>query len=472
MENSLLNTIKSYFSEEVLQQLSSAFGEDKEQVRQGINVSIPSLLLGLQRQDEAGLSSVLGKAKDLFHAWGFGGEAPAPSAGNTAPENVALQSSNLINSIFGDKLSSVVTGLTNFLGVKSTSISGLLGASLPAVISSITKNGQSWDVSAVRGLLDDNKQGFLDALPGGLGLAAFGESLGSTIKDNVSELNPLIGKDFTDKTTELVPDPSVVLTPDPSPVITPEATPVVPIEKPLMREEPVRQATPPPQQPVYVEEEKKGAGLWWLLIPIAILALWFLFGKGCKGDPDKAVVTPTTDTLTVTDPNAVQTVVPSNDLTTRTEVDVPLSDGRTIHAYASGIEESLINFLRTDYGTWTDDQLKEKWFDFDNLNFETGTANVVPESKVQLENIALILQEFPQAKIKVGGYTDRTGDEAINKRLSQQRADAVKNFLAEKGLGAQVVGAEGYGSEFATVDAGASDAERAKDRRVAVSVRK
>jgi len=118
------------------------------------------------------------------------------------------------------------------------------------------------------------------------------------------------------------------------------------------------------------------------------------------------------------------------------------------------------------------EQLKDKWFDFDNLNFETGTANITQDSEQQLHNIAAILGLFPDAKIKIGGYTDKTGDEAINKRVSQQRADAVKDYLTRQGLGSQVLDAEGYGSEFATVPSNATDRERAKDRRVAISVRK
>ncbi len=457
MENSLLNTIKSYFTDEVIQQLSTAFGEDKDQVKQGIHVAIPSILLGLQHQDQTGLTGILDKAKGLFGAWGMSSNDNANVDNTQSPDNVALQSGNLINSIFGDKLSSVVNGLTNFLGVKNSSISGLLGASLPAVMSAITNGGQNWDSNAIRSLLNENKSGFLDALPGSLGLTAFGDATGAKADSVVDTLNPLIGKDFQN-------------TPASSKVE--EHVPVVPIEKSQVRTEPVH-ATPPPSQPVYVEEEKKGAGYWWLLIPIILLLLWFVFGKGFKGDSDKVVITDSSaNNVVLSDPNAVQTQVPSNDLVTRTQVEVPLSDGRNLRGYASGIEESLVKFLRTDYTTWTDDQLKDKWFDFDNLNFETGTATVVPESQEQLDNLVLILQEFPDAKIKIGGYTDRTGDEALNKRLSQQRADAVKNYIESKGLLGRVTGAEGYGSEFATVDAGATDEERARDRRVAVSVRK
>ena len=457
MENSLLNTIKSYFSDEVIQQLSTAFGEDKEQVKQGVHVAIPSILLGLQGQNETALSGILDKAKGLFSAWGLSHPDTLQDDQVQSPDNVALQSGNLINSIFGDKLNSVVNGLTNFLGVKNSSISGLLGASLPAVMSAITNGGKNWDVQSIRSMLNENKNGFLDALPGSLGLAAFGDIVGTKSTTLVDNLNPLIGKDFKNTSATNTIEENI---------------PTVPIENTQIHTQPVN-ATPPPQQPLYVEEEKKGAGYWWLLIPIILLLLWFVFGKGCKGNSDDNVVTDsTTNNVALTDPNAVQTQVPSNDLVSRTQIEVPLSEGKTLRGYASGIEESLVNFLRTDYTTWTDDQLKDKWFDFDNLNFETGTAKVVPESQQQLDNLVLILQEFPDAKIKIGGYTDRTGNESFNKQLSQQRADAVKNYIESKGLVGRVTGAEGYGSEFASVDANASDAERARDRRVAVSVRK
>jgi outer membrane protein OmpA-like peptidoglycan-associated protein len=63
------------------------------------------------------------------------------------------------------------------------------------------------------------------------------------------------------------------------------------------------------------------------------------------------------------------------------------------------------------------------------------------------------LKAYPKTKIKIGGYTDKKGDEAANKKLSKSRALAVKAALETAGVGKQVVGAEGYGSEFAKADA-------------------
>ena len=116
---------------------------------------------------------------------------------------------------------------------------------------------------------------------------------------------------------------------------------------------------------------------------------------------------------------------------------------------------------------------KNTWFDFDNVNFETGSAVITPESQRQLQNIVAILKAFPDASIKIGGYTDKTGDEPANMKLSQARAEAVGKALKDNGISnTQLTGTEGYGSQFAKEPATATDEERKKDRRIAVSLRK
>ncbi len=108
---------------------------------------------------------------------------------------------------------------------------------------------------------------------------------------------------------------------------------------------------------------------------------------------------------------------------------------------------------------------------FIDLNFNFGTAQITADSHRQLDNLTEILKAFPKVKIKIGGYTDRVGNEADNKKLSQDRADAVAAALKDEGVSAQVVGAEGYGAEFAKYPASAPDENRVKDRRISVSVR-
>ncbi|MBX7173743.1 MAG: YidB family protein [Pyrinomonadaceae bacterium] len=155
--------------------------------------------------------------------------------------------------------------------------------------------------------------------------------------------------------------------------------------------------------------------------------------------------------------------------TLRTLGKVSLPTGAELDAYPGGIEDQLVKFIQSDeYKNATPESLKEKWFNFDDLTFIFGKTELDPKSKRQLDNITAILKAFPDVKIKIGGYTDKKGDEAANLKLSDGRAKAVKAALEKAGVGAQVPEAEGYGEKFATVDENASDDERAVDRKTSV----
>ena len=146
-------------------------------------------------------------------------------------------------------------------------------------------------------------------------------------------------------------------------------------------------------------------------------------------------------------------------------------NGTKLKAFEDGLEQQMANFLSSgNYKNAADDAaLKDKWYNFDQVNFKMGTTNQLEAgSAEQLKNLAAILKAFPEAKINVGGYTDKTGKEDINTKVSQGRADFIKAELTKLGVGAQVISAEGYGSKFATVPAESSDAERAVDRKMAV----
>jgi outer membrane protein OmpA-like peptidoglycan-associated protein len=87
------------------------------------------------------------------------------------------------------------------------------------------------------------------------------------------------------------------------------------------------------------------------------------------------------------------------------------------------------------------------WFDFDRLLFNTGSATLQPQSKDQLQDIAAILKTYPNAHVKIGGYTDNVGSAASNLALSQERADSVRSQLVSMGVDADRLTAEGYGEE-------------------------
>ena len=81
----------------------------------------------------------------------------------------------------------------------------------------------------------------------------------------------------------------------------------------------------------------------------------------------------------------------------------------------------------------------------------------------------MILKAYPAAHVKIGGYTDNSGNPDANKQLSQARAESVRDELQKQGIDSSRVEAEGYGDQHPAADNNTA-AGRAKNRRVAILV--
>ena len=130
----------------------------------------------------------------------------------------------------------------------------------------------------------------------------------------------------------------------------------------------------------------------------------------------------------------------------------------------NGVEARLLSFVE-DPSRKPD---RETWFDFDRVSFDTGSATL-KESQDQLRNVAAILKAYPNVHLKIGGYTDNTGDPAENMRLSQERAKAVAAQLEAMGISSGRLQAEGYGSQYAVAD-NSTEEGRARNRRISMLV--
>ena len=143
-----------------------------------------------------------------------------------------------------------------------------------------------------------------------------------------------------------------------------------------------------------------------------------------------------------------------------------LPGGFRIKGATSGIEARLIDFIqghqKVDSATW---------FDFDRLQFFPDGADIdFPNSRDQLQNLVEILKAYPTVKLKVGGYTD-SGPSARNKKLSTDRAEAVRTALIQMGVTPPArLTAQGYGAEHPICPANDSEFCRAQNRRIALQV--
>ncbi len=99
------------------------------------------------------------------------------------------------------------------------------------------------------------------------------------------------------------------------------------------------------------------------------------------------------------------------------------------------------------------------------VTFETGRSALKPDSYTILDIVAASLIANPDIRIEIAGHTDSTGSVATNLRLSQARADAVRAYLASKGVAPDRMVAQGYGPSQ-PVAPNTTRAGRAQNRRV------
>jgi OmpA-OmpF porin, OOP family len=79
------------------------------------------------------------------------------------------------------------------------------------------------------------------------------------------------------------------------------------------------------------------------------------------------------------------------------------------------------------------------------IHFAYAKATVLPDSFALLNQVVQALNDFPRMKVSIEGHTDSTGPEASNMRLSQRRADAVRDYLASKGIARDRLETVGFG---------------------------
>ena len=228
-------------------------------------------------------------------------------------------------------------------------------------------------------------------------------------------------------------------------------------------------------------ENERGSGLG-LLLPVLLLAfvsaaVWYLMGINSSPNHEEhateaATQTTAAEAIGKTDKLAGKVDTLTGDfvyeLGNMVTIDLPNGAGK-LEVGENSTENKLYKFLSDK--TAAVDTVKGDWFEFTNVRFKTGGAQIDPSSLTQIKNMAAIANGFAEATFKIGGYTDNTGDSANNVGLSQKRAETVLSELKKLGANAtSFTGAKGYGPEYPVGDNATAEG-RAMNRRVAVNVK-
>jgi len=210
-----------------------------------------------------------------------------------------------------------------------------------------------------------------------------------------------------------------------------------------------------------VEDKVKGTN-WMAIVGVlvALLVVWFVY-RALQGS--KVSTTPVS-TAATNAANTVSDAANSAWASLGAFFKTKLPDGTELNIPQYGVENKLIQFLNSSQPVDP-----ATWFDFDRLLFDTGSATLQPASNDQLHSVAAILAAYPEVKIKIGGYTDNTGDQAANLKLSQDRADSVKAELQKLGVAPDRMEAQGYGEDHPVAD-NSTDEGRQKNRRISLRV--
>ena len=427
MSLNIIDLIKGQLGSAFVSQAASQLGESEAGVSKAISGLLPVIVGGLANNSDN--PTVLDSVSNASSQGILGNLL------DTASNNSMV--SGLLSSIFGDKLSGIINTIATYAGISNNSSSSLLNLVTGATVGSVGKYAaeNNLDKSGISSLLNDQKGVVSTLLPAGLSLASL--NVGDWAK----------GYKFDNDNDTIAS--------------TPHEEPKVEVTRS------VADGGTFPNNPTPSE----GGSIWkWLLPLLLLIAAAYFLWKQCEKKETTSTTTVSGDSLnTVNDTMSTQNDTTSM-TTTKVDEDIDLN-GTALKGYKGGLEDQMITFLKSDgyKNAANDDALKDKWYDFDHVNFKIGSTNALEAgSEGQLQNLVAILKAYPDAKIKIGGYTDKTGDEAKNKKLSSDRAHFIKDWLGKQGVGAQVIAADGYGSEFAKVDASASNEERAVDRKMSV----
>ncbi|MET3732124.1 OmpA family protein [Moheibacter stercoris] len=209
------------------------------------------------------------------------------------------------------------------------------------------------------------------------------------------------------------------------------------------------------------------------ILAVLVGSTLFLTACKCEKNPNMATA-PVAETENV---GAAETTVAKIDADGNyiydlgNNIDINLPDGSKMNVGENSSENKLFTMLNDTNFAVSDDKT-QGWVTLDRVYFPTGKADLSTNSDAQVANLVTLLKLFPTATVKVGGYTDSTGDAAVNKQVSTDRAKSVADKIIAGGIDASRIESEGYGAQHFVCEANDTDECKAQNRRVDIRITK
>jgi OOP family OmpA-OmpF porin len=427
--SNLLHTLKGLATTELISAASKSLGESEEGVTKAFDGILPSILNGLLHSNSSSHSMI----GDLLSHAGNNTNTTEDLIGSLTPGNSNAQSIGMANhfldSLFGDKVTGISNLISNFSGIKSSSSNALLGIG-GSLIASFLGNKMASEGLNFGGILNwigGHKNEIESALPTGFSNLMHDDVAASIVSNN---------------------------------------------------------------------NDYAAGGMRWLM-PLLLLGLLavgiFVWLKGCNNElnQEKTALNEAGNSISSAADSAANAISNTTDSATTSlatptasgkldasgnwistkgaAIKIKLANGTELDATKGSLEDRLYQFI-TDPAAQPG---KDIWFNFEDLLFDSGKSTLKDTAVTQLQNTVAILKAYPAVIVKLGGYTDNTGDSLANVKLSESRAKAVYNQMISKGLRASSFDAkayEGYGPLFPVAENTTLEG-RGQNRRISISVR-
>ncbi|MFY2559227.1 OmpA family protein [Corallococcus terminator] len=411
MAFNLIDMVRERFTGNVMQKMGSAMGEDPSTLGKALPGVIATIggSVAERGSTEAGAQRLMSQLNE--------GGYTGPNAGNEdiLSADTEERGQGMLSGLFGDKLGSITSALGRSGGFSnSKSAGGMMALVAPMIMGVIGKHVRDNRMGAagLGQLLGSQKSLLSSALPAGLGsllgIGGAAAAVGPRVVEEVHE------------------------------------TRAIPTVETVRRQQPIERA------PVHHAEPKKKNLSW--VIPVALLALlagWFLT-RGRRSEPRR-------EQAAVTQPARPQAQPQPQQRPTDTGVGGSGTAGSTpaIARDAQSMRQAIDSGARS--------------FILAGVGFEEGSATLTPQSDASVGQLASVLREKPNSRVRIAGHTDATGDANVNRQLAQRRAEAVRSALVADGISANRVDVAAVGAEQ-PVASNNTQQGRDMNRRIEVQV--